>query len=205
MVMEPRTIADTLRWREEDEPCCSPQFASFSPPPSPMSPVSPASSLSSGTKRTFDELRNADMLYFSSDTDCSGLGLGSDDEAELARAFTERADFEEDDRPRELKRRCDRILASLDREIRLCAALGGVRSHLEARDDLTAKARRVRQCEGSHMLVVLMAMKWQSSALKRKIKPEHMAEVARVKKHIYLKNQILEALRAGPPSPEDFC
>jgi len=221
MVMEPRRSADT-RWREEGAlggPSCSEPLhgggqdhCPFSPPPSPMSPISPASSLSSGTKRTFDELRNADLLYFSSssDTDCGGFGLGSEDEAELARAFTERTDFvgeqaEDDDRPRELKRRCDRVLASLDREIRLCAALGGVRSHLEARGDLAAKARRVRQCEGNHMLVVLMAMKWQSTALNRKIAPERMADVARVKKHIYLKNQILEALKATPPSPRAFC
>jgi hypothetical protein len=59
---------------------------------------------------------------------------------------------------------------------------------------MAQKARRVFKSEGRNLLVVLLALKWKSIALREEMEVEDMAYNARLKSHIYLKNQVLEAM-----------
>jgi len=140
--------------------------------------LSPSSTTSSiGTmKRLFDESRDTDS---EAEMDCKETKASSS--LELRR--------------KKLKSRCAMVMESLSREIRLVEILEEVRTEIQARRDMSEKARRVFKSEGRNLLVVLLALKWKSTALKEEMEVEDMAYNARLKSHIYLKNQVLEAMQ----------
>jgi len=134
-------------------------------------PSSPSSSI----KRLFDESQSTDFM------DCDEQ---TDDETPVV-----------DDRQKRLKSRCDRVVQSLSREIKLVEVLDGVRNEIQARKDMALKAARVCKSEGKNLLVVLLALKWKNIALNEEMEVEEMAYNARMKSKIYLKNQVIEAMR----------
>jgi hypothetical protein len=144
--------------------------------------LSPSSTTSSSMKRLFDESRDTDSEEVEMETEI----------AETAEAGA--ASPHCDTRHKRLKSRCARVMASLSREIKLVEVLDDVRTEIQARRDMAQKARRVFKSEGRNLLVVLLALKWKSIALREEMEVEDMAYNARLKSHIYLKNQVLEAM-----------
>ena len=91
-----------------------------------------------------------------------------------------------------LMSRCAAVLRSLQVEMGLKSCLRRTRAALETRRNIAQQCKGLRLSKGLDMLVVLLALKWKSTALRRPLRADTMAQNVRAKTRIYLKNR-------GPP------
>merc|ERR1712188_180028 len=149
--------------------------------------TSSSSSCSSGMKRSCEESRSTDTVCMMD----SPLAIKQEEEEEISHKLKM---TKVDDRSSRLVSRCSRVMDSLAREIKLVETLANIRGDIQARQDLALKSARVHRSEGINMLVVLMAMKWKSTALKQTLDPRSMTHLARLKTRIYLENKVHAAM-----------
>merc|ERR1712188_82069 len=152
-----------------------------------MRMTSSSSSCSSGMKRSCEDSRSTDTVCMMD----SPLAIKQEEEEEISHKLKM---TKVDDRSSRLVSRCSRVMDSLAREIKLVETLANIRGDIQARQDLALKSARVHRSEGINMLVVLMAMKWKSTALKQTLDPRSMTHLARLKTRIYLENKVHAAM-----------
>ena len=152
------------------------------PPTTPTSVLPPLPSKRRGvTKRALSDSRSTDCVDSASSAS-SGATTDEDDEDATASSCRGGAS-------KRLRSRCATVVRELELQMNLASCLRRTRETLEARRELAQKSKRLRLSKGLSMLVVLLALKWKSTALREPFLANTAAENVKAKTSVYVRNR----------------
>ena len=153
------------------------------PPTTPTSVLPPLPSKRRGvTKRALSDSRSTDCV--DSASSASSGATTDDDDDEDATASSCRGGAS-----KRLRSRCAAVVRELELQMNLASCLRRTRETLEARCELAQKSKRLRLSKGLSMLVVLLALKWKSTALREPVLANTAAENVKAKTSVYVRNR----------------
>ena len=142
------------------------------PPTTPSSVLPPLPSKRRGvTKRALSDSRSTDVASSASSGATTDDGDDEDATASSCRGGASKR----------LRSRCATVVRELELQMNLASCLRRTRETLEARRELAQKSKRLRLSKGLSMLVVLLALKWKSTALREPVLANTAAENVKAK------------------------
>ena len=152
------------------------------PPTTPTSVLPPLPGSRGVTKRALSDSRSTDCVDSASSASYGATTDDDDDEDATASSCRGGAS-------KRLRSRCAAVVRELELQMNLASCLRRTRETLEARRELAQKSKRLRLSKGLSMLVVLLALKWKSTALREPVLANTAAENVKAKTNVYVRNR----------------